>query len=143
MDLRPHLDHLKALTVICVGGNTTTLGAGSWAIVADTTALSIEWDATTWVGVGGCLGRTSSGLGRIGVRARAIPDRWAGKGERSVADVDNEIGIWVGGPVCAWEPHHWPWGSVAATGDPDLHAGDVVLWLVNMGAVDTCSLAVK
>jgi hypothetical protein len=82
------------------------------------------------------------------------PDSWAGHGEGFAAVVDAEVGVGVGGLVRAGELQsvskrrsnvceeityldHGTWGTAAAASDLDLHARDVVLGLVDVGAVNT------
>lgn len=55
-----------------------------------------------------------------------------------MAVVDGEVGICVRGLVCSWELDGWAWRASATVLDLDLQARDVVLWLVDVGAVDTC-----
>jgi len=51
--------------------------------------------------------------------------------------VDGELGVGIRVLVCTWELDGWAWSTVTTILDLDLQARNVVLWLVDVGAVDT------
>jgi len=82
------------------------------------------------------LGRCSGGAGVAG-SSSTLPDSRSWHGESLAAVVDAEVGIGVGGLVCARELDEGTGGTTTAAYDLDLHAPDVVLWLVDVGAMNT------
>jgi hypothetical protein len=77
------------------------------------------------------------GLSGAAATGTAGPDSRAGHGEGLVSVVDAEVGVGVGSLVSTGELDHGAGVAAAATRDLDLHAGDVVLGLVDVGAVNT------
>jgi hypothetical protein len=153
-----------ALGVVVVHGLAGTSRAALGAREARSTALSPESSAASTTGSRGSLGRSSgrdadgghggglssSRRGSLffgwggGSRAAgttgsgsALPDSWAGHGESLAAVVDAEVGVGVGGLVSTGELDHGTGSTAAAALNLDLHARDVVLGLVDVGAVNT------
>lgn len=154
---------LDTLGVPVVGSLAATLGAALSTGEALATALSVHGSAAS--SGGSLLGRGSrsrsdnsghgglsrgSGGGRGrgdlllgGSRGRAtsgstaLPDSRAGHGEGLAAVVDAEVGVGVGGLVSTGELDHGARLAATTAGNLDLHAGDVVLGLVDVGAVNT------
>jgi hypothetical protein len=54
-----------------------------------------------------------------------------------MASINREFGICIAVLVGTREFNQRPRGAVAAVCDTDLDTGDVVLWLINMRAVNT------
>lgn len=146
---------LEALRVPLVGSLARAGRAALSTVEALATALAVLGSAasTTSTGsrsrsgvVGSGLGSNSSGHGGgrglllDGSRATggtAGPDLGTGHGESLAAVVDGEVGVGVGSLVGTGELDHGAGGSGTTTLDLDLKAGDVVLGLVDVGAVDT------
>lgn len=153
---------LDTLGVPVVGSLAATLGAALSTGEALATALSVHGSAAS--SGGSLLGRGSrggsnnsghGGLGRSSGRGRgrrdlllggsrggratstALPDSRAGHGEGLAAVVDAEVGIGVGGLVSTGELDSGARSTATTTLNLDLHARDVVLGLVDVGAVDT------
>lgn len=144
---------LQALRVPLVGSLAGAGRAALGAVEALTTTLAVHASAVSSRRLGGS-GRGVAGGGRVagsrGVggsrrvgRARgarssaALPDGGAGHGEGLVATVDAEVGVGVGGLVGTGELDDGTGLAAAATSNLDLDARDVVLGLVDVGAVDT------
>lgn len=83
-------------------------------------------------------GRSASRWARS-TGATATPDGGSRPRNRLVPIVDAEVGVGVGRFVGAREASHGAWGAGPTAGDLDLHARHVVLGLVNVGAVNTCT----
>jgi hypothetical protein len=115
----------------------TGLGSGSRGLVASGGGLS----RGVVTGSGGLGRRLSGGIAaasRATSRGGTAPDLGAGHGEGLGTVVDGEVGVLVSVLVGAGELDHLSIDLAGATtGDGDLHAGDVVLGLVDVGSVDT------
>jgi hypothetical protein len=155
-----NLEALGVPLVELLAGKACIAGLGSSPVDA-TTALAPRSSGNS-ASVASSLSRLSSRLGDgrqgSGLRSRgsllasrgsggrgagtaagrtASPDLGAGHGELLAAVVDAEVGVGVGGLVSAGELDHGAGRAAAAANDLDLHARDVVLGLVDVGAVNT------
>lgn len=145
---------LLALGVVGVHGLARALGAALGAIEASATALGPLSSAASSgsrsgsrSGLGGESGGSRSSRGVVGRGGRgrtsaggsstSLPDGRTGHGESLAAVVDAEVGVWVRGLVGTGELDSGTGGTAAATLNLDLHARDVVLGLVDVGAVNT------
>jgi hypothetical protein len=125
-------------TTLCVTsrtGSAASSGRRGWRRSDDSghsgrsgrSRRSWGWGSGNLLLGGGCAATTGS----------ALPDSWAGHGESLAAVVDAEVGVGVGCLVCAGELDQGAGCAAATTLDLDLHARDVVLGLVDVGAVNT------
>jgi hypothetical protein len=126
----------------------TALGtreADATALRVDSSAASSRGSRSRGSGGSGLSNGGKGGRGRdllVGLSGAAAtgtagPDSRAGHGESLVSVVDAEVGVGVGGLVSTRELDHGAGLAATATLDLDLHAGDVVLGLVDVGAVNT------
>jgi hypothetical protein len=141
-------DSLVALGVVVVdlaAGKAIDAALGTREAVAtalrpSSGAASSRISGGSGLSNGGEGGRGSDllvGLSGAAATGTAGPDSRAGHGESLVSVVDAEVGVGVGGLVGTGELDHGAGVAAAATRDLDLHAGDVVLGLVDVRAVNT------
>jgi len=145
---------LLALGVVRVDDLAGSSGAGLGASEAGSSALSPHRSTTSGWGRsrsrldggdhGGGLAATSAtasaaaaATASTSAGGTALPDSWAGHWESLATVVDGEVGVAVGCLVSARELDHRARGTGSSVLDLDLHARHVVLWLVDVGAVDT------
>jgi hypothetical protein len=149
------IKRLQALGVPRVDGAASSLRAAVGTGESASTALSVHSGTgrrrssgllssrLLSSGLLGSGGLSSGGLGGGSRAGTAGPDGRAGHGELLEAVVDAEVGVLIGVLVGAGELSHGSRDAATATDDLDLDAGDVVLGLVDVRAVDTCNSLVK
>jgi hypothetical protein len=143
---------LDALRIPLVGGGTLAGRAAGRAVEGLAAALAVHASAGGSGRVGGSgsggrgsglllvldgggVGGSRGGTG-AGARVASGPDGRAGHGEGLDAAVDAEVGVLVAGLVGTGELDGGAGNAVAAASDLDLHTRDIVLRLVDVGAVD-------
>lgn len=132
---------LREAALVTLLGGTTLLG--STALLRSTALLAVTGRGSGGVlsgsaGGGSIVATGGSSTSRATGGGSTTPDLGAGHGEVLSTVVDREVGVGVGLLVGTGELDHLGVNLAGTTtGDSDLHAGDVVLGLVDVGSVDT------
>lgn len=88
---------------------------------------------------GGGLDQGRGGGGGGAAGGGAVPDSRTREGEGLNASVDAEVGVRIGRLIGTGELDNRARGAATTTSNLDLHAGDKVFGLVDVGLVDACS----